>query len=202
MRRWPGSGPPAPCPSLRSPQPWESRWASHRFTPSCRPQRGSSTPSHPVQALSTSWTLSAALPIASPSRTTEASTCVMGGSVLPTAAVVRQSSQPWRSTQMHVFAASCCLCYPAAACASGIMASSRTGTRRAPCAAVGNCWARPPLLPTPLTKCGAVDARGHRIDSPHVHCGARPLVRLPLPPLALPAANRGAPLEVPICASS
>jgi hypothetical protein len=34
------------------------------------------------------------------------------------------------------------------------------------------------------------------------HCGARPLVRLPLPPLSLPAATRGAPLEGPICDSS
>ena len=34
------------------------------------------------------------------------------------------------------------------------------------------------------------------------HCGARPLVRLPLPNLSLPAATRGAPVEVPIDDSS
>ena len=34
------------------------------------------------------------------------------------------------------------------------------------------------------------------------HGGARPLVRLPLPPLALPAAPRGAPVEVPLCDAS
>jgi hypothetical protein len=34
------------------------------------------------------------------------------------------------------------------------------------------------------------------------HCGARPLVRLPLPPLATPAASRGTPVEVPIYDSS
>jgi hypothetical protein len=34
------------------------------------------------------------------------------------------------------------------------------------------------------------------------HWGAKPLVRLPLPRLALPAAHRGAPVEGPICDSS
>ena len=34
------------------------------------------------------------------------------------------------------------------------------------------------------------------------HCGAKPLVRLPLPRLALPVAHHGAPVEVPICDSS
>jgi len=34
------------------------------------------------------------------------------------------------------------------------------------------------------------------------HCGARPLVRLPLPPLATPTASRGTSLEVPIDDSS
>jgi hypothetical protein len=34
------------------------------------------------------------------------------------------------------------------------------------------------------------------------HCGARPLVRLPLPPLLPPAASRGTPVEVPIYDSS
>jgi hypothetical protein len=34
------------------------------------------------------------------------------------------------------------------------------------------------------------------------HCGSRPLVRLPLPPLSPPAASRGRPVEVPICDSS
>jgi hypothetical protein len=34
------------------------------------------------------------------------------------------------------------------------------------------------------------------------HCGAKPLVRLPLPPLSIPAVNRGAPVAVPICDSS
>jgi hypothetical protein len=34
------------------------------------------------------------------------------------------------------------------------------------------------------------------------HCGSRPLVRLPLPNLSLPAATRGTPLEVPIDDSS
>lgn len=43
----------------------------------------------PVQALSTSETLSAALPIASPSRTTGSSTCMTEGSVVPTATVVK-----------------------------------------------------------------------------------------------------------------
>jgi hypothetical protein len=41
------------------------------------------------------------------------------------------------------------------------------------------------------------------IDLPQCpHGGAKPLVRLPLPRLALPAAHRGAPVEVPICDSS
>src|SRR5262245_21160093 len=39
------------------------------------------------------------------------------------------------------------MCYPTAACVSGIMASSPTGTRRVPCAVVGNCWASPPSHP-------------------------------------------------------
>ena len=34
------------------------------------------------------------------------------------------------------------------------------------------------------------------------HCGASPLVRLPLPPLSPPAASRGTPVEVPIYDSS
>jgi len=34
------------------------------------------------------------------------------------------------------------------------------------------------------------------------HGGARPLVRLPLPPLSLPVASRGTPVEVPIYDSS
>jgi Putative transposase len=34
------------------------------------------------------------------------------------------------------------------------------------------------------------------------HCGARPLVRLPLPPLPPPAASRGAPVEAPLYDSS
>ena len=34
------------------------------------------------------------------------------------------------------------------------------------------------------------------------HCGARPLLRLPLPPLAIPAASRGTSVEVPIYDSS
>jgi Putative transposase/Transposase zinc-binding domain len=34
------------------------------------------------------------------------------------------------------------------------------------------------------------------------HCGARPLLRLPLPPLSIPAASRGTPVEVPIYDSS
>src|SRR5712691_10190120 len=34
------------------------------------------------------------------------------------------------------------------------------------------------------------------------HCGTRPLVRLPLPPLWMPPASRGASVEVPICDSS
>jgi Putative transposase/Transposase zinc-binding domain len=34
------------------------------------------------------------------------------------------------------------------------------------------------------------------------HCGARPLVRLPLPPLPTPAASRGAPVEAPLYDSS
>jgi hypothetical protein len=34
------------------------------------------------------------------------------------------------------------------------------------------------------------------------HCGASPLVRLPLPPLSPPAASRGTPVEVPIDDSS
>jgi Putative transposase/Transposase zinc-binding domain len=34
------------------------------------------------------------------------------------------------------------------------------------------------------------------------HCGTRPLVRLPLPPLLTPPASRGAAVEVPICDSS
>jgi len=38
--------------------------------------------------------------------------------------------------------------------------------------------------------------------TPCPHCGSRPLVRLPLPPLSPPAASRGTPLEVPICDSS
>jgi hypothetical protein len=41
------------------------------------------------------------------------------------------------------------------------------------------------------------------IDRPHCpHCGTRPLVRLPLPPLSTPAASRGTPGEVPINDSS
>lgn len=34
------------------------------------------------------------------------------------------------------------------------------------------------------------------------HCGASPLVRLPLPPLSTPAASRGTPVEVPMYDSS
>jgi Putative transposase/Transposase zinc-binding domain len=34
------------------------------------------------------------------------------------------------------------------------------------------------------------------------HCGSKPLVRLPLPPLSTPAASRRAPVEVSICDSS
>jgi Putative transposase len=34
------------------------------------------------------------------------------------------------------------------------------------------------------------------------HCGARPLIRLPLSPLSIPAASRGTPAEVPIYDSS
>jgi hypothetical protein len=34
------------------------------------------------------------------------------------------------------------------------------------------------------------------------HCGARPLMRLPLPPLSTPTASRGTPVEVPIYDSS
>ena len=47
----------------------------------------------------------------------------------------------------HVSAASWCRCYPAAACVSGIKASSPTGTKPVPCAAVGHCWASPPSPP-------------------------------------------------------
>src|SRR5262245_20176971 len=39
------------------------------------------------------------------------------------------------------------MCYPAALCVFGIMASSPTGTKRVPCAAVGNSWASPPSHP-------------------------------------------------------
>jgi hypothetical protein len=38
--------------------------------------------------------------------------------------------------------------------------------------------------------------------TPCPHCGARPLIRLPLPPLAIPAASRGTSGEVPIDDSS
>jgi hypothetical protein len=34
------------------------------------------------------------------------------------------------------------------------------------------------------------------------HCGAHPLIRLPLPPRSTPAASRGIPMEVPIYDSS
>ena len=34
------------------------------------------------------------------------------------------------------------------------------------------------------------------------HCGTRPLLRLPLPPLSPPTASRGTPVEVPIYDSS
>jgi Putative transposase/Transposase zinc-binding domain len=38
--------------------------------------------------------------------------------------------------------------------------------------------------------------------TPCPHCGARPLVRLPLPPLSTPAASRGTPVEAPLYDSS
>ena len=36
------------------------------------------------------------------------------------------------------------MCYPAASCVSGMMASSLSGTKLVLCAAVGHCWASPP----------------------------------------------------------
>jgi hypothetical protein len=38
--------------------------------------------------------------------------------------------------------------------------------------------------------------------TPCPHCGARPLIRLPLSPLSIPAASRGTPAEGPIYDSS
>jgi hypothetical protein len=38
--------------------------------------------------------------------------------------------------------------------------------------------------------------------TPCPHCGVRPLVRLPLPPLSPPTASRGAPVEAPLYDSS
>jgi Transposase zinc-binding domain len=81
--RSPGQAPPAPGPSLRDPQPWAAPGALPCFALSSMPQRGWSTPSHPGQVLSRSETLSAALPIVWPSRTTGSSTCGTARCVLP-----------------------------------------------------------------------------------------------------------------------
>jgi hypothetical protein len=86
--------------------------------------------------------------------------------------------------------ASCCMCYPAASCASGIMASSRTGTRRAPCAAVGNCWASPPIPPHAAHKVWCSGCKRSQVSTSHNvrtvapghSCGSRcPTSLYPLP---------------------
>ena len=114
--------------------------ALHSCAISSMPKSGSSTPRPPVPALHTSWTLSAALRLASPSRTTGSSTCETEGAALPPATGVRAIvAKQCRLTPTNLSAAACCRCCPAASSGSDIMASWPIGPRRAPCAAVGNC---------------------------------------------------------------
>jgi Putative transposase len=65
-------------------------------------------------------------------------------------------------------------------------------------AAVGNCWASPPSPPRRPKSVGQWRQEVTGIALTQCPpCGARPLIRLPLPSLATPPASRGTPVEVP-----
>ena len=79
----------AAAPLVEGPPPWALLRTSRRCVRSSTPKQGSSTPRRPWQALHTSWTLSAALPIAAPLPTSGSLTGVTGGAALPPVIVVR-----------------------------------------------------------------------------------------------------------------
>ena len=129
----------------------------------------------PWQARPPSWPLSAALPIASPGPSIGSSTCGMGAAALPPVTVVRAIvSRLYRSTPTTFSAASSCMCCPAASCVSAMTASAPTGTKRRPCAAVGNCEGSLPSDPHAVHSVwssGGQRSRG--ATSRHVRTGAR-----------------------------